>query len=264
MSRIVCQFSCGAASAVATKLILAEYAPDRVVILNAFIKEEHEDNRRFLADCERWFGHPVTILRNEKYEASTDVIWLRKRFMVGRRNAPCSAELKRDLLDAHKRPDDVWVLGFTSEEIDRWENLQDANPGVTILAPLIAAKLSKSDCLAMIERAGIELPITYRMGYDNANCIGCPKGGQNYWQAIREDFPERFVQIRTIQQTIAAERGDNAYFLRFRSGPRKNERMSLAELPPGRGNMAEEASFSCSFFCEMAEQDIELGKVEGR
>ena len=47
MGRMVCQFSCGAASAVATKLILAAYPAEEVVIVNAFIKEEHEDNRRF-------------------------------------------------------------------------------------------------------------------------------------------------------------------------------------------------------------------------
>jgi hypothetical protein len=48
VSRIVCQFSCGAASAVTTKLAIAEYG-DSVVIVNAFIKNEDADNRRFLA-----------------------------------------------------------------------------------------------------------------------------------------------------------------------------------------------------------------------
>ena len=72
MSRYVCQFSCGAASAVATKLILAEQDHNDVVIVNAFLVEEHPDNRRFLADCETWFGHPVTVLRDETYGASTD------------------------------------------------------------------------------------------------------------------------------------------------------------------------------------------------
>jgi len=68
--RRVCQFSCGAASAVATKLTLAEF-PDAVII-NAFVKEENEDNRRFLADCEKWFERTVHVLRDEKYGASTD------------------------------------------------------------------------------------------------------------------------------------------------------------------------------------------------
>src|SRR6185369_1626302 len=79
MNRIVCHFSCGAASAVATKLILGEYDPSRVVIFNAFLVEEHTDNRRFLADCERWFNHPITVLRDQKYGASVHEVWRRKR-----------------------------------------------------------------------------------------------------------------------------------------------------------------------------------------
>lgn len=49
--RYVCQFSCGAASAVATKLTLAEH--DDVLIVNAFIKEEHADN--LSSRSRRWF-----------------------------------------------------------------------------------------------------------------------------------------------------------------------------------------------------------------
>jgi len=254
MSRMVCQFSCGAASAVATKLILAAYAPDDVLIVNAFIVEEHEDNRRFLADCEKWFQHPITVLRDEKFGASTDEVWRRKRFMKGLRGAPCSLVLKRSLLATVAIPGDVNVLGFTSEEWDRFDDLVTRFPEESFRAPLIEKSLNKDDCLAMILRAGIELPMMYRLGYDNANCIGCPKGGQAYWQNIRADFPERFTKIQTIQEGI----GPGANFLRFRSGARVNERMSLAELPAGRGNMKGEPSFSCSFFCQMAEQEIEM------
>lgn len=252
MARMVCQFSCGAASAVATKLILAGYAPSDVLIVNAFIVEEHADNRRFLADCERWFEHPIQILSNEKYGASTDEVWRRKRYMKGLRGAPCSLELKRSLLATVAQPGDTNIIGFTREEWDRFDDLVTRFPEEKFRAPLIERDLGKDDCLAMIERAGIDLPTMYRLGYDNANCIGCPKGGQAYWQNIRADFPERFVQIRTIQEDI----GPGANFLRFRSGPRNGERMSLAELPQGRGDMKREPSFSCSFFCQMAEQEI--------
>ncbi|WP_256544209.1 hypothetical protein [Pseudomonas sp. HMSC08G10] len=52
-NRIVCQFSCGDASAVATKLALAEYGSTHdVQIINAFLANEYEDNRRFAQDCE--------------------------------------------------------------------------------------------------------------------------------------------------------------------------------------------------------------------
>ncbi len=57
--RVVCQFSCGAASAVATKLAIAQYGADHeIVVLNAFIASEHPDNRRFAKDCEKWLGVP--------------------------------------------------------------------------------------------------------------------------------------------------------------------------------------------------------------
>lgn len=253
MKRLVYQFSCGAASAVATKIGLRDYGSETAIIVNAFIEQEHADNRRFLADCERWFGRSIMVLRDEKYGASTHTVWNRKRYMKGRYGAPCSLELKRKLLAKIALLDDENVVGFTKEEEDRLDDLRENFPTINWKAPLIERGLSKADCLAIVDRAGIALPAMYQKGYDNANCIGCPKGGQSYWQAIREDFPEQFVQIGAIQQDIGA----GAYFLRFRSGPRKGERMSLADLPPGRGNMAEEASFSCSFFCEMAEQTIQ-------
>ena len=77
--RIVCQFSCGAASAVATKLALAQHG-DRCEIINAYLRNEHPDNRRFLADCERWFGRPVTVLRDEKYSADIVQVFRRKQY----------------------------------------------------------------------------------------------------------------------------------------------------------------------------------------
>ncbi len=58
--RIVCRFSCGAASAVAAKLMLAEYPKEKVVILNAYIEDEHPDNRRFgrLCTLQTHWGRP--------------------------------------------------------------------------------------------------------------------------------------------------------------------------------------------------------------
>lgn len=248
--RIVSWFSCGATSAVATKLVLTQYGRDQVVIINAFVLEEHEDNRRFLNDCERWFDHPVTILMNDKYHGSTDEVWMRHRYMKGQQGAPCSQKLKRDLLSSFDLPGDVYVLGYTCDEQDRLDRFIDANNGRKVLTPLIDQGLSKSDCLAIVRDAGITIPAMYLLGYPNNNCIGCVKGGQNYWQRIRSDFPQRFVQIQTIQERI----GPGASFLRFRSGPRKGERMSLAELPAGRGNLADEPDFSCGVNCELVEE----------
>ena len=258
ISRTVCQFSCGAASAVATKITIATHealsalSDTELIIVNAYIKEEHVDNRRFYADCQKWFGWPITTIQNDKYGASTHEVWRQKRYIKGMRGAPCSLELKRKMLATFDRPGDVKVIGFTKGEEDRYDDLCERFPKETFHAPLIEAGLSKEDCFAIVDRAGIKLPEMYLKGYNNANCIGCPKGGQSYWQNIRADFPEEFVQIKAIQEDI----GPGAYFLRFRSGPRKGERMSLADLPVGQASMKGEPSFSCSFFCEIAENEI--------
>jgi hypothetical protein len=248
LPRIVSHFSCGAASAVATKLILAQYPAERVVILRAWILEEHADNDRFSADCERWFCHPITILRDEKYGASAIEVFKRKRYLKGLHGAPCRKALKGDVLEAASLPDDIIVLGYTAEEEDRLADFQDANPGRQILAPLIEKGLKKADCLAMVERAGIELPMMYRLGYNNNNCRCCVKGGEGYFNRQRIDFPEHFIALADVQEAI----GPGAYLFRDRE---TGERYSLRDLPPDKGRH-DEPEISCSFFCLMAEEDF--------
>lgn len=254
MGRIVCHFSCGAASAVACKVTLASNDVANVLILNAFVKEEHVDNRRFFADCERWFGHPVKPLRDTKYNASTDEVWLRKAFFASRFGAPCSAELKHVVLQAEHIEGDTVVVGYTVEERDRFENLQDTGYAqakrVTFSAPLIERSLTHPDCLAIVSDAGIELPLMYRLGYKNANCIGCCKGGMGYWNKIRKDFPERFAEVAAIQERI----GENSYTFRNRE---TGERFGLVQLDPNAGRYSEEPDISCSFHCALVQQEIE-------
>lgn len=246
--RIVCQFSCGAASAVATKIAIAKYgATHDVQIVNAFIEQEHPDNRRFLADCEMWLGREITVLRDEKYNASTINVFRKERFMKGPRGAPCTRILKRKLLDTWKEPGDIMVLGYTQEEIHRLEDFRDRNPMRPVIAPLIDAGLGKEDCKAMVIRAGIELPYMYRLGYHNANCIGCVKGGMGYFRAIREDFPEQFEELAKVQDEI----GPGSWLFRKN---KTGDRISLRDLPDGKADR-NEALPSCSFFCEMAEED---------
>ncbi len=244
MSRIVCHFSCGAASAVATKLAIAKHGHTGLVILNAFIVEEHSDNRRFLADCERWFDHPITVVGDWKDGCSTDRVWHRKQFLSNRLFTPCSYYLKREPIEAACLPDDIHVYGFTVEERDRAQRFLDCGA----LCPLIEANLSHADCLAMVERAGLLLPEMYRLGFNNANCIGCVKGGEGYWNKIRDVFPERFDQMVQIQESI----GEGAYLFRDRT---TGARFGLKDLRLGAGRHDEELP-SCSFFCAMAEEDM--------
>jgi 3'-phosphoadenosine 5'-phosphosulfate sulfotransferase (PAPS reductase)/FAD synthetase len=244
--RRVAQYSCGATSAVAAKLTIQAFPS--VAIVNAFVAEEDADNRRFASDCERWFGMPITTLRDEKYRASAYEVFRRVRYVVGGGGAPCSRKLKRDVLNAWKQPDDVAVIGYTIEEQDRADRFIDAN-NIAVEFPLIDAGLTKADCLAIVERAGIELPRTYRMGYANANCIGCPKGGEGYWNKVRRDFPERYEEMAKIQDEL----GPGSHFFRDR---KTGVRISLRQLDPKAGRH-DEPEIECGFACLMAEKRIE-------
>ena len=243
MSRVVAQFSCGAASAVAAKLAIEKHGED-VHVINAFVADEDADNRRFLADCERWLGRTIVVLRDEKYGASAANVWRKRRFIVNRNGAPCSKALKRDVLKKYQLPDDLLVFGYTADEAGRYDRFIDANADVMSWAPLIDAGMSKRDCFEMVKRTGIELPRMYRLGYHNANCPKCPKGGMGYWNKIRVDFPENFEEMAQIQDVL----GEGSYFFRDR---KSGQRISLRMLDPNAGRFDDEQSFECGAVCEM-------------
>jgi hypothetical protein len=244
--RFVCRFSCGAPSAVATKLTLAKYGSERVVITYSDPGSEHPDNVRFRADCERWFGQPITVLRSDQYP-DTWAVWESANFLVSRHGAACTGLLKRAPTYEFQRPGDILVFGFDVEERDRADRFREQNFDQPFETPLIDAGLSKADCLAMVERAGIALPVMYRLGYHNNNCIGCVKGGMGYWNKIRRDFPDVFERMAKLQRRL----GPGSGFWRERD---TGQRITLDDLDPTRGNHDDEPSIECSLLCYAAEE----------
>lgn len=245
VNRIVAQVSCGAASACAWKLAVDRFG-DRVVGVNAFVADEDPDNRRFLADVERWVGRPCIVLRDEKYGASAANVWRKKRFIVNKNGAPCSKALKRDVLNAFRQIGDSIVLGYTADTRDaaRLDRYLDANPQDWVIAPLVEEGLTKQGCFDMVTAAGIDLPLMYRLGYQNANCPKCPKGGMGYWNRIRITHPENFEEMAQLQDLL----GPGSYFFRDRE---TGERISLRMLDPNAGRLLEEPSFECGAICEL-------------
>lgn len=265
--RVLCWFSAGAASAVATKLAIAKH-PERVEVYRIDPGSEHPDNERFAAACEAWFGHPITVAKSDRYTDTWDV-WTNRRYLVGPTGAPCTAELKKRVRYGIQRPDDVQVFGYTVEEQHRVNRFRDQHPGVDLWCPLIDAGLTKADCLAMVDRAGIELPVMYRLGYRNNNCIGCPKGGMGYWNKIRRDFPEVFDRMAALEVELGAtvlrvnvptgetstaitDEGDEVEIVHRVTVP-----LPLAELDPDRGNHQDEPDMDCSLLCAIAESEIQ-------
>lgn len=236
--------SAGAASAVAAKLDIAAHPDASRVFAYTDPGSEHPDNVRFLADLEQWLGVTIERLRSERY-ADTWQVWSERRYLNGPTGALCTAELKKKPRFAFQHPGDVQVFGYTAEEAHRADRFREQNPEVTLVTPLIERGLTKDDCLAIIERAGLRLPAMYALGYRNNNCIGCPKGGLGYWNKIRRDFPEVFDRMARLERDLGHTCG------RDDNGP-----VWLDELDPERGNHADEPSFECSLLCAIAEGDM--------
>lgn len=247
--RTICWYSHGVPSAVATKIVLAQEIDTEVVVVNIDTGSEHPDNERFQADCEKWFGASVHVLKSQGF-ADTWEVYEKTRYLVGPTGARCTTELKKRVRFAFEQPDDVHVFGYTADIKDatRATRFSRQNPGVSVRYPLIEANLTKAECLTLVERAGIELPAMYRLGYTNNNCIGCVKGGMGYWNKIRQDFPEVFERM------VAVEKELNHTILRDNGAP-----LFLGDLGPFRGNYKAEPPADCSLNCQAVENDIEVG-----
>jgi hypothetical protein len=242
MSRTLAWFSCGDASAVACALALKNY-PDALVV-RIHLPDEHEDNDRFAADCARWYGRDILVIQDEQKRSTWDV-WEQRRYIAGIHGAPCTGELKKEVRYKFQQPDDLHVFGFTAEEHRRAATFRANNFDLKLLFPLIDASLRKEDCHAIVRAQGIELPAMYKLGFDNNNCIGCPKGGAGYWNMIRRYRPEVFTRMAELSRRLGA-----------RLVKQDGIRIFLDELRPETGRQKDEVAIDCSPFCEIALKEI--------
>jgi hypothetical protein len=238
MERVISWFSCGANSAIATKLAIKKYGIDRVEIVYCDTGGEHPDNTRFLNDCEKWFGKKITILKNEKYTDHMD-LWVKEQFINSPFGARCTVELKKALRLKYQLPDDIQVFGYTVDEIHRADRFKTNFPDVICDFILIDHNLQKKDCLGLLIREGIDIPVMYKLGFNNNNCIGCCKGGAGYWNKIRRHFPEWYNRASQIERDIGYAINDEY----------------LDELDLNKGRHDENVP-SCDFLCQSLETKL--------
>ena len=176
-------FSCGAASAIAC--LISEL--DEVAYCDT--GSEHPDNGRFLRDCEKAFGWNVQVVKSEKY-ADTWEVWEGERYLSGIAGSPCTRELKVIPRIRFERPDDIHVFGYTADATDvtRAEKLRQNWPELEIETPLIDKGITKAACISMLRHKGLVEPVTYAMGFPNANCLPCVKAtSPRYWALVRQE-----------------------------------------------------------------------------
>jgi len=242
--KIAVWFSCGAASAVAAKKTLEKYGEIATVrVINNPVAEEHSDNRRFLKDVEKWLGLEIETAINPKFPACSAVeVWEKRKFMGGIAGAPCTLELKKAARQHWESLNHVdWtVLGFTADEENRSDRFRKSERK-SLLPVLIDERVTKKDCFRILFAAGIEIPEIYKLGYPNANCIGCIKAtSPTYWNHVRRIHPEVFEQRAQQSREIGAR------LVRV-----ENERLFLDELDPmATGASMAGMDFECGSFCE--------------
>ncbi len=245
-------FSCGAASATATKLALAEYGKENVRVIYQQTNSEHPDNERFFLDCQEWFGVEIEVHQSEKYKNIWDV-FEKTRYLVGVGGARCTGELKKKV--ANKainwgKDQEFEIFGYTYEEKKRVERFIENNNERKIIPILLNKFMTKDDCLGFIDRAGIELPEMYKLGYKNNNCIGCVKGQAGYWNKIKVDFPEVFEQMSKVERELNV-----AINKKYVKGERI--RIFLDELPEDMGEHLTEPSIQCGLLCAAEHDDLD-------
>lgn len=173
-------------------------------------------------------------------------VWDSVKAMSFRQGAPCTRILKkeaRQIWESQHKAD--WhVLGFTLDEKKRHDRFV-LTERENVLPVLIEQGITKERCYEIINEANIALPISYHLGYPNANCIGCVKAtSATYWNLVRQTHPEVFrsraEQSRRLNVKLARHRG---------------QRVFLDQLPAdAKGRPLKSMQTECGIFCE--ERDV--------
>lgn len=237
-------WSAGVTSAVACKFLVEQYGAENVRLIYFKIDSAHEDNVRFMRECEQWYGAKIEVTGSKKYKDQFDVIE-DTRYINGPAGARCTTELKKGVRLRIQQETEYLSQTFGFEyqpkEINRALRFQDQYPEALAEFPLIERGMDKPACLHFLESNGIERPAMYKLGYPNNNCKGCVKGGMGYWNKIRVDFPDVFQQMIDAEEDIGRSCINGVF---------------LKDLDPDRGRDLEIIMPDCGSFCEIKHTEI--------
>lgn len=248
-------WSAGVTSAVACYYALQMY--DNVKLYYIKIDSAHEDNERFKAECEKWYGCKIETLQSNEFKDQFDVI--EKTGAINTpQGAPCTKNLKKqvrfdfetlheiNLFNNYGILNQVWGFEYDKKEINRAIRHGQQYPNTKPLFPLIEKGITKENCAGKLLSAGIELPAMYKLGYNNNNCIGCVKGGMGYWNKIRITHPKYFWRMAELERKIGYSCLHNE----------EEGNIWLDTLAPDRGRMSKEIMPNCGMVCELEFADI--------
>lgn len=92
------------------------------------------------------------------------------------------------------------ALGISIDEYKRMTSAYDERyPFRRRVYPLIDMRLSRQDCVTIIERAGLPVP-------PKSSCWFCPFHVERDWQALQRDYPDLFDRAVAIEAHVNAKR----------------------------------------------------------
>jgi len=234
---IVCWWSGGITSAAACRIAIDMFGLDRCKIIMIDTKNEHPDTYRFLMDCERWYGKKIDTITaiGDQYESIQDV-WIKHKSLNVATGAVCSYMLKRKVRERWQKETSfahqVFGFEFDKKEFNRASSMKLNHGKTKAIFPLLMMGYTKEDCIEIVENAGIEIPLMYRLGFRNNNCFstGCVQGGIGYWKKMQVDFPDKFEAMARMEHHLTGLKGEPVTMLKDQGSEAKSGGNNLVFL----------------------------------
>lgn len=222
----VVQFSGGAGSAVAAKLVIDEFGPEDVVLLFHDTKAEHPDAKRFREEVAAFLGVPIT----ERSDGRS--LW---QVIEAHNSLPssfmgfCTDELKARQGETYLRDLEMagqaYVVynGMGADEEHRIARIRRKyrEQGRALRSPLDERGIT--DPKSIVASWGIALPECYRY-FKHNNCIPCFKAtGLEYWYNVWLHHRAEYERAAELEERFGytVRRGESLRELtaRFAQGP---------------------------------------------
>jgi len=230
---VIAWWSGGADSAIVCWLCILWLGKENVRVVFIDTKNENADTYRFKADCEKWWGEEIETIASKKWDDIWD-IWRHYVSLNVATGAICSTELKRIVRQdfQNKNKFSHQAFGFDAGEIDRAEAMANNYPDSFPIFPLIYKLIRKGRSIKMLQKHGIEPPLSYKMGYSNNNCLetGCVKGGIGYWQKYKVDFTDKFFKMAYFEHELSKIKGEPVTICKTQTKAARARNNGKAEL----------------------------------
>lgn len=218
---IIAWWSGGVTSAVACKISIDLFGINNVRIIFIDTFNEDSDTYRFKNDCEKWYGKSIESISNEKYK-SIKQVWFKFKSLNVAHGAICSSTLKREVrlkFQSENTHIKYQVFGFDIDEPKRAKSMTLNYPDANSIYPLLLFGYSKKRCIEILQKNNIEIPVAYKLGFNNNNCLdtGCVQGGIGYWQKMKRDFPDKFEAMAIIEHELTDLKGEPVTMLKDQS-----------------------------------------------